>query len=181
MNHRLLPWLLGLLALLAVARRTVRPTPEVPARGIEREVSIPDDNFRHFLGTLSSQRDGAAASCAWIAEHWQTAFVAPLLELLPWASRGEQTERIARLIELHTGISLLPDSAPAWQWLWRTNAGTLSGYAEFKANLYSGIDPRFREYFAPDRAATIRLDEVRWGGVLRDGALRLNLNKIVDE
>ena len=172
MKHRLLPWLLGLLALvvvLAVAQRRVRPTPEVPARSITPAISIPDDNFRHLFATLSPQGDEAAAACAWLDGHWQPALVAPLLELRPFASRREEAERIARLIELHTGISPLPDSAPAWQWLWRTNAATLSGYAEFKGDLYSGIDSRFREYFATGRPATIRLDEIRWGGVRRDG------------
>ncbi|MGH8732899.1 MAG: DUF3179 domain-containing protein, partial [Burkholderiales bacterium] len=39
----------------------------------------------------------------------------------------------------------------------------------FKAGLYEQIDPRFREYFAGRPKALIRLDEIRWGGVWRDG------------
>jgi hypothetical protein len=42
-------------------------------------------------------------------------------------------------------------------------------YAEFKGRLYRRIDPKFGAYFAPDRPANIRLDEVRWGGVRQDG------------
>ena len=172
MNHRFLAWLLGLLAfvvVLGVARRSVRSTPEVSARSTAPADLIPDDNFRHLFATLSPQGNEAAASCAWLDRHWQSALVAPLLELFPFASQRESAERIARLIELHTGSYPLPDTAPAWQWLWRTNAVTLSGYAEFKGDLYSGIDSRFREYFVTGRPATIRLDEVRWGGVRRDG------------
>lgn len=42
-------------------------------------------------------------------------------------------------------------------------------YAEFKARLYEPIDPRFREYFERRPRSLIRLDEIRWGGVRRDG------------
>jgi hypothetical protein len=42
-------------------------------------------------------------------------------------------------------------------------------YAAFKARLFATIDPRFRAYFSADRNTSIRLDEVRWGGVLQIG------------
>ena len=52
-------------------------------------------------------------------------------------------------------------------------------YAEFKAALYGQIDPRFREYFDKHPKATIRLDEIRWGGVLRDGIPPLRRPKML--
>jgi hypothetical protein len=42
-------------------------------------------------------------------------------------------------------------------------------YAEFKGRAYSRIDPSFGRYFESRRPASIRLDEIRWGGVRRDG------------
>ena len=42
-------------------------------------------------------------------------------------------------------------------------------YADFKAALYGLIDPKFRGYFSSQRTSMIRLDEVRWGGVVQDG------------
>ena len=182
MKPRFLPWTLGWLAIvvvLAAAQRLVRPTPVVPAHGTASAAPVPVENFPHLFATLSPEGDEAAAACVWLDEHWQPGLVAPLLELLSFASRPEEEERIARLIESHTGVSPLPDSAPAWRWMWRTNAVMLAGYAEFKGALHSRIDPRFREYFATGRPATIRLDEIRWGGVRRDGIPPLRRPKMI--
>ena len=54
-------------------------------------------------------------------------------------------------------------------WLWRRQYEMAPEYAAFKASLFATIDPRFRAYFSADRNASVRLDEVRWGGVLQDG------------
>jgi hypothetical protein len=38
-----------------------------------------------------------------------------------------------------------------------------------KSVIYRRIDPRFAGYFSSSRETSIRLDEVRWGGVVQDG------------
>ena len=53
-------------------------------------------------------------------------------------------------------------------------------YAEFKARIYEVIDPRFREYFDNQPRAAIRLDEIRWGGVHRDGIPPLQYPTLID-
>jgi len=45
----------------------------------------------------------------------------------------------------------------------------------FKALLYTSLDPSFRDYFDDGLPAKIRLDEIRWGGVLRDGIPPLDM------
>ena len=46
----------------------------------------------------------------------------------------------------------------------------VAGYADFKAGLYSHMDPKFTTYFKGRQdSARIRLDEIRWGGVRQDG------------
>ena len=60
----------------------------------------------------------------------------------------------------------------AWfRWAWARDYTPHPDYLAFKRRLYARIDPRFAAYFADgrDRTATIRLDEIRWGGVRRDG------------
>ena len=79
--------------------------------------------------------------------------------------------RLARFIEDRTGIRLrddqdLPDLG---EWLWAQPYDPHPDYANFKALLYGQIDPRFRDFFPPDTEATIRLDEVDWGGVPVNG------------
>ena len=52
-------------------------------------------------------------------------------------------------------------------------------YAEFKRLLYSPIDACFSEYFSGKPKTLIRLDEVRWGGVVRDGIPPLKNPKMI--
>ena len=58
----------------------------------------------------------------------------------------------------------------AWhQWIWDQQYAMPSMYADFKSALYRLIDPSFASYFSSNRTSKIRLNEVRWGGVRRDG------------
>lgn len=67
-----------------------------------------------------------------------------------------------------------------WQdWLWKQDYEPDKSYPQFKSDLYKTIDPRFAEYFDNDRKATIRLDEVVWGGVLQDGIPPLRQPKMI--
>ena len=56
-----------------------------------------------------------------------------------------------------------------YEWIWSRNPQLHPHYADFKAALYGLIDPKFKAYFSSTRKSTIRLDEVRWGGVQQDG------------
>lgn len=67
-----------------------------------------------------------------------------------------------------------------WQdWLWKQEYEPEESYPQFKSDLYKTIDPRFEEYFDKDRKATIRLDEVLWGGVFQDGIPPLRKPKMI--
>jgi hypothetical protein len=64
--------------------------------------------------------------------------------------------------------------------MWELPYDPHPGYAAFKAALYSRIDPAFRGFF-PDRVqATIRLDEIDWGGVRVNGIPPLRSPKVTD-
>ena len=65
------------------------------------------------------------------------------------------------------------------QWNWKQKYDQHPEYAKFKSELYRKIDPRFAEYFATTENSQIRLDEIRWGGVVRDGIPPLKNPKMV--
>ena len=169
---------LALVVILAAGPRLLWAV-VAPGAGGEPAPAPALGEFQQLVQTLSPDPGQASAACAWLGEHWQPAFVAPLLELLPWAGEQEQAAGIARLINAQTGVDPLTRDDAAWQWLWRAEVVQRPAYASFKAALYSRIDPRFREYFAPDRPASIRLDEIRWGGVARDGIPPLRRPKML--
>ena len=79
--------------------------------------------------------------------------------------------RLGRFLEERTGVRLRVDQDmfDLNEWLWAQPYDPHPDYAAFKALLYSQIDPRFRDFFVADTQATIRLDEIDWGGVPVNG------------
>ncbi len=125
-----------------------------------------------FLALLSPQRRVYDDAIRRIAADWDDRYTVMLLEAaryLGWRDRGRM-QNVRRLVSQKTGVPLGPNFDNVYQWVWRTNPGVHPDYARFKAELYARIDPRFAAYFDDHTEhATIRLDEVRWGGVRRDG------------
>jgi hypothetical protein len=131
-----------------------------------------------FLGVLNGNTDAARAALAKIRESWRDAYAAPLLEAAVFAPsllvQTEALEQVAR-----TTGRRRDDLNAHYEWIWARAPGGFPDYAEFKAGLYEQVDPRFREYFADGRETTIRLDEIRWGGVWRDGIPPLKNPKMI--
>ena len=73
--------------------------------------------------------------------------------------------RLMRFLEAQTGERFGGDTRRAHQWIWDQPYDPHPDYALFKGVLYAEIDPRFHEFFPPGAEATIRLDEIDWGGV----------------
>ena len=132
-----------------------------------------------FLGVLNTNQVAAKVFLGRIRDGWRIAYTAPLLELMAFVPvLSVQTEVLAQL-ERVTGQRSGGDLNPLYEWLWAREPGEHPDYAEFKAALYEQVDPRFREYFGKERESIIRLDEVRWGGVWRDGIPPLKNPKMI--
>ncbi len=118
---------------------------------------------------LLNARDQASrlAAANQIEKHWHIANVAPILE----GSRLMQrlSSRQIQILEERTGTSFGGDTHQWYDYLWNQPYEPHPHLASFKSALYARIDPRFVEYFDDKRPATIRLDEILWGGVVRDG------------
>lgn len=122
-----------------------------------------------FYGLASEDEANALASLKRIGDNWRDAYAAMLLEMTGFVpGRRVQSGAIA-LLEKASGQAYGGDINRWYEWVWSRERGAHPDYAEFKAALYEQIDPRFREYFQGKPRAIIRLDEIRWGGVRRDG------------
>ncbi len=110
----------------------------------------------------------ATAAATRISRGWRDAYATMLVELVVLAP-PETRGRVLELLERATGQHLGADLDRWYEWIWRKDRGTHPEYPEFKATLYETIDPRFRAYFDDAPKTSIRLDEIRWGGVMRDG------------
>jgi hypothetical protein len=121
-----------------------------------------------FLRMLGGDSRTIRSTLAAVNKNWQTSYVPMLLEVgqfLPASQRAE----VIRLMELRTSNDFGTDFDKWHQWNWKQTYDQHPQYADFKSQLYRQIDPRFAEYFEEAGNTAIRLDEIRWGGVKRDG------------
>lgn len=104
-----------------------------------------------------------------ISENWHPGSPTMMIEVARFSRNARAVEEIFALIEAKTGQEFGTDFEKCRQWIWKQDYQPHPQYAEFKSILYSKIDPRFAEYFRVTKDSKIRLDEIRWGGVVRDG------------
>lgn len=131
-----------------------------------------------FMRSAGDNEAEALAALRQIAEGWHEAYFSMLLEVLVFSPYSNVHGAIMALLQTASGIR--GESLDAlYHWQWSRDRLEHPQYAAFKAALYERIDPRFREYFDNDPKRTIRLDEVRWGGVARDGIPPLKNPKMI--
>jgi len=121
-----------------------------------------------FFALAGGDDRRAVTAATHIAERWRAAYATMLLELVVLAPSATQA-RILELLRRGSGQRFGAELDRWYEWIWRMDPGTHPDYSEFKATLYEAIDPRFRAYFDEAPKTAIRLDEIRWGGVRRDG------------
>ncbi len=134
---------------------------------------LSDVAVKRTLHALSPNGDSAARgpALAEIAREDDKRFIAPLVDLMRFARGGGE---LARVIE--TLQALAGPQAPAHDWAemvaWIGVRKTLPpppGYLAWKGVLHSPIDPRLADFFRDGAKATVRIEEVQWGGVVVDG------------
>jgi len=126
---------------------------------------VPADQF---VGMLRSGVPAVIRNLEEIDQKWNICYVPMMLEIarfLPPARRG----LVMQTLEANTGKQFGNDFDRWMQWNWKQEYDPHPHYPQFKSALYSKIDPRFSEYFEKTEGTKVRLDEVRWGGVRRDG------------
>jgi len=138
--------------------------------------------LRPFEDLLSISPQTAQVALKEIEKSWHPGYPVMLIEvsrLLSPNTRAGIGADIVDLLTKKTGQSFGADWTAWLRWVWTEELETHSGYAAFKANLYSRIDPRFAEYFDDSPAAEIQLEEIQWGGVRRDGIPPLKSPKVI--
>jgi hypothetical protein len=122
-----------------------------------------------FLGLLNENDAAAAKSLARIRAEWRDDYAALLLEAIGFVPGAGTRQGVAAQLARASGRSFDGSLNGWYEWLWSRPPTAYPDYAGFKAALYEQVDPRFREYFGGRPQSAIRLDEIRWGGVWRDG------------
>ena len=159
--------------LLAYAATPVaaEPADRAPIKPLARPAAVRQTHLPLdvFMAVIAEDESKALAALARIDHNWQESSAAMLIEMVHFAPSRRVLAALIALVEKTSGRPFDGDINAWYEWLWSTERAVHPDYAEFKARLYEPIDPRFREYFERRPQSLIRLDEIRWGGVRRDG------------
>lgn len=140
-----------------------------------------DDRFvPRLVQVMSADEQLSKEAMIELSDTWQLSYVAPLLETVSLIRNRQRVIQIFELLRTHAGESFNSDIQSWYNWLWNQQYEIAPEYAEYKAWLFANIDPKFRAYFSMDRNSTVRLDEVRWGGVVQDGIPPLRFPEMID-
>ncbi len=162
---------------LAAADATATTTATTSA---PTQPAVSADQFLDLLDNDTAKQQAALVS---ISSNWQPGFAPMILEMFHIGNNPALSRQLMDILREKTGQSFGNNLDEWYRWVWRQPEARYPAYAEFKARLYRLIDPRFSAYFAANntgnRTADIRLDEVRWGGVLQDGIPPLRSPKMI--
>ena len=144
-------------------------TPSATGAAKNNPFDLPDE-LLPFFDLVSPNPQVNAAAFEKIKGSWKDSYVVMLLEVLHFTTNPEILRGAVDVIESSVENDLGPFDMIKWlQWVWSTDPGLHPHYAKFKSVLYRQLDASLGEYFKDAPQATIRLDEVLWGGVRRDG------------
>ncbi|MEM7548634.1 MAG: DUF3179 domain-containing protein [Bacteroidota bacterium] len=131
---------------------------------IQDEVSL----FLSFFSQPDPRKNSETIKT--IKENWKSEYSTMVLEVTYLIRDPNLSFELITLLQDKTGKDFGYDFNEWYEWLWNQDQDIIEEYDAFKARLYKFIDPKFETYFS-DRgeSATIRLDEIRWGGVGQDG------------
>jgi len=126
-------------------------------------------SFQEYMKLHSTDAATVNAALRNIENGWHPGSAVMLIEMTQAVKYFESRKSIFDTLAKQTGQSFGDDGDRWFQWIWNNRHDPHPQYGEFKAELYGQVDPHFESYFKHTDNAKIRLDEIRWGGVLRDG------------
>jgi hypothetical protein len=131
----------------------------------ERQLSETETLLRQVLTTGTLERNEVMAK---LVDRGETDVVPALIQALRFMRQDPWT--ISGALKALTG----EDFGTSWnEWmLWQEDhpeIKPLDGFADYKAWVFSQIDPNFRLFLYDGVDHTIRLEEIVWGGVRKDG------------
>ena len=137
----------------------------LPAQAQHAPERLAEDGFALFHGSEAGRQ---AAIDALVTSG--RADAAPILILALRFAPREYGRRIVQALETLTGGK--PGNAWADWMRWQERhpeTGVLPGFAKLQARVYDLIDPNFQLFLSGDVRHDIRLEEIAWGGVAKDG------------
>ena len=155
---------------------TATPTPTSPQEPSSATAPSPSGLMDRLL---SETLAGSQLAIDAIAETGDRSYIPVLTEFLrfPWLLDEGMTEAIVTAMAHLSGSTAGTYSDEQFSWGWwvewigrNKGANAPAGYADFRASIFRRqVDPAIGDFFYEGVPAAIRLEEIVWGGVERDG------------
>ncbi len=123
-----------------------------------------------FFQSASPDEDLAQGALVQIGESWKDGYAPILLDFARlMLSPSPIRQRLIDFLGERTGQNFGQDLGAWRRWTWKLPYDPHPNYGPFKGALYGQIDTQMMDFFPLGVQATIRLDEVEWGGVRVNG------------
>ena len=151
------------------------PSPEPISR---QSLSIPaltsgaDDSIALMYTALDLIFSGDGSPAEIMAQRGDRSFVPVLIEFLrfPWELKPEVGQKISAALTRLTGETFGGEWDLWLEWLGKNPEITPpKGFASWKGRLLSRIDPDMGAFLDDSFKTRIRIEEIVWGGVVKDG------------
>ncbi len=131
---------------------------------------LPVEDLAIFKSLLYDQGEKQQQALDYIRDHWKDSYTAPLMDILRLSADESLKAAIKAILHEQIGKDKIPNFYDGMEYLWSQEPSYTDWYWDFKGEIYSHVDEKFKRYFSDrETLSTIRLDEVLWGGVEQDG------------
>lgn len=143
--------------------------------------TAPEPNIEDFLGLFKQGSEAKKQGLLHqIEENWSEASEIYAIETLYFLRDVKLNTQLFLLLQKKTNQNFGFDFNDWYEYVWNKEPNYTADYFRFKTAIHGGIDPKFKKYFiGRESQTTIRLDEVRWGGVVQDGIPPLRNPKMI--
>lgn len=140
------------------------------ATGLTVKKQEPSPDWLDFQVFKDLFGPGFDSSLLKIEDNWKPGYATMLFELTRMTKNRTKGEQLIAILEKKSRVKTPQGDFNPWlTHIFSEQAELPPFYADFKAFIYEKQDKTLAEYFLNSPATKIRLDEVVWGGVKRDG------------
>lgn len=143
----------------------------------DREAAL---TINHFYNLFREDPTLTEEALAHINSTWKEAYIPMLLDVAYITNSPSISNQSLKILREKTGKKYYKNVGKWFEWLWSKEENVIPLYGDWMSLIYQNIDPKFDTYFrGRTQESLIRLDEVRWGGVVQDGIPPLRKPKMI--
>lgn len=136
--------------------------------------------IHHFYELFREDPIRTKIAIDYIETTWKEEYITMLLDIAYITNSRTISNEALRILREQTGKKYFRNIFKWLEWRWNEEQKIIPLYADWLALIYQNIHPKFDKYFrGRTEGALIRLDEVRWGGVVQDGIPPLRNPKMI--